>query len=124
MTEWQSKALTLYEAGYPKVAIARQLQKEMGAPTVEHARDRVRKFLKKYPQPSIQPETEPTPKAQKHEALENLTPKRHVMDWLNIIFFLTIFNKFKHCQSPTFGTTKYAIVWFLLKLSAAAGALF
>ena len=81
VTDWQCKARVLYEAGYSKVAIARQLQKEMGAPTVEHARDRVRKFLKKYPQPSVLPEPESAPKAQKHEALENLTPRRHVMDW-------------------------------------------
>ena len=81
MAEWQKKALALYEAGHTKAEISRQLQEEMGAPTVEHARDRVRKFLKKHPQPAVQPVPVPVTKGQKHEALENLTPKRHVMDW-------------------------------------------
>ena len=61
--------------------ISRQLQEEMGAPTVEHARDRVRKFLKRYPQPTAKVEPVREAKAQKHEALENLTPRRHVLDW-------------------------------------------
>jgi hypothetical protein len=37
MTEWQRKALALYEAGYTKAAIGRQLQGEMGAATAENA---------------------------------------------------------------------------------------
>ena len=81
MTDWQRKALVLYESGYTKAAISRQLQEEMGAPTVEHARDRIRKFLKKYPQSTVKPEPVPETKVQKYEVLENLTPRRHVMDW-------------------------------------------
>ena len=67
MTDWQRKALVLYESGYTKAAISRQLQEEMGAPTVEHARDRIRKFLKKYPQLSAKAEPTPVAKAEAPE---------------------------------------------------------
>ena len=79
MTDWQSKARALYEAGHSKSAIARQLQKEMGAATAENARDRVRYYLKKYPDPPIT--SKPTPQIRKYEALENLTPHRYAMEW-------------------------------------------
>lgn len=84
MTNWQSKALELYRAGESKAAIARALQLEMGAPTAEHARDRVRHFLKKYPdlQGTPVPALSAQPvKPQKHEALENLTPKKYRFEW-------------------------------------------
>lgn len=82
MTEWQRKALALYQSGYSKTGIARKLQDEMGAPTVEHARDRVRYFLKTTPE--VNREYKPAVKAAKHpkyEALENLTPARHTLAW-------------------------------------------
>ena len=79
MTEWQGKALALYEAGHSKADIGRQLQKEMGATTAENARHRIQRYLKKYPVSSIAAET--TVQVHKHEALENLTPRRHVMEW-------------------------------------------
>ena len=79
MTEWQRKALALYNAGYSKAAIGRQLQKEMGAATAENARDRVRRYLKNYPVIPVTAESAVQPT--KYEALENLTPRRHVMDW-------------------------------------------
>ena len=79
MTDWRSKALELYRAGYSKAAIGRQLQKEMGAATAEGARDRVRRYLKNHPESPVT--AEPAVQAHKYEALENLTPRRHVMDW-------------------------------------------
>ena len=79
MTEWQRKALALYKEGHSKAAIARQLQKEMGAATAENARDRVRRYLKNHPE--IPVTTEPATQPQKYEALENLTPRRHVIGW-------------------------------------------
>ena len=81
MTAWQEKALALYEAGHSKAAIARQLQIEMGAPTAEHARDRVRRFLKHFqalPKPA---EPMVPAKPQKNEAYENLTPRQHILEW-------------------------------------------
>lgn len=82
MTEWQRKALALYQSGYSKTGIARKLQNEMGAPTVERARDRVRYFLKTTPE--VNREYKPavkTAKRPKYEALENLTPTRHTLVW-------------------------------------------
>ena len=81
MTEWQEKALALYAAGNSKASIARQLQAEMGAPTAEHARDRVRHFLKKVQNLPTPAEPTPTTKPQKHETFENLTPSHHILEW-------------------------------------------
>ena len=81
MTEWQEKALALYADGNSKAAIARQLQEEMGAPTAEHARDRVRRFLKKAQNLSTLAEPAPVTKPQKHETFENLTPSHHILEW-------------------------------------------
>ena len=81
MTEWQEKALALYAAGNSKAAIARQLQEEMGAPTAEHARDRVRHFLKKVQNLPTPAEPTPAEKPQKHETFENLTPSHHIWEW-------------------------------------------
>ena len=78
MAEWHKKALVLYEMGYTKAAIARQLQKEMGAATAENARDRVRRYLKTQ---SVSPVSAEPEKTQKHEALENLTPAHHRFAW-------------------------------------------
>ena len=79
MIDWQHKALALYQEGMNKTDIARRLQEEMGAPTTEHARNRVRHFLKPYDQ---QTESEATPKrTENHIALENLTPKHHSLAW-------------------------------------------
>ena len=81
MTAWQEKALALYEAGHSKAAIARQLQTEMGAPTAEHARDRVRRFLKHFQDLPKPAEPVVPGKPQKNEAYENLTPRQHVLEW-------------------------------------------
>ena len=72
MTQWQRKALAMYKDGMTKADIGRLLKREMGAPSDEHARDRVRYFLNKKC---------PDNKDEKHEALENLVPAEHKLAW-------------------------------------------
>jgi hypothetical protein len=81
LNDWQTKARALYEAGNNKTEIARQLQEEMQAPTLECARVRVRYCLRNA-KPGKNKEPAPKPeKPKKHVALENLTPKRHALEW-------------------------------------------
>lgn len=80
MNSWQEKALAMYRAGYSKKAIGRELQEEMGSPTAERARDRVRYFLKHHAQ-GVQQQAPAEAQQQRRVALENLTPKCHTLAW-------------------------------------------
>lgn len=81
MKDWQAKALEMYQAGESKTEIARQLQEEMQAPTLEHARGRVRYCLRGVEPGKKVDEPAAPKKPERHIALENQIPKRHAMDW-------------------------------------------
>ena len=80
MQTWQEKALEMYQAGESKTEIARQLQEEMQADSIEQARGRVRWLLKDV-DPGQKDEPAAPKKPERHIALENQIPQHHAMDW-------------------------------------------
>lgn len=89
MTAWQEKAIEMYKQGMSKAQIGYALHDEIGAPTPEASRNRVNRFLytvegldtdhpKVKEKPPKKPKKEKPPK---YVAIENLTPKRHSLNW-------------------------------------------
>lgn len=85
MIQWQKKAVELRQSGVQILDIAAQLQEEMGAVSWQSAYDRIRKYLRFAGVSAVTTEkvnqVVARPRPEKHEAIENRTPHRHVIPW-------------------------------------------
>lgn len=83
MLDWQSEALALFGEGHSKSEIARMLRESMGAATDEIARGKIRRLIANAAIQAMTATVEPpAPKENtRFEAIENLVPKQHALDW-------------------------------------------